>query len=73
MRYVKVEDTTWPVDFIDDDTYGAEHALRYGTTYMREEQRLSVASILSAYEYLTDPTPFAQGCYGKPQTSARSL
>lgn len=49
VEYVRVEDTTWPVSF------GSEWVLRYGTTEAREVQRMGVASIISAYQYLVDP------------------
>jgi hypothetical protein len=56
VRYVEIEDTLWPVDACDwDGSASAEWVLRYGTPEDRERQRLSVASVLSAYEYLTDP------------------
>jgi hypothetical protein len=49
VRYVVVDETTWPVPD------GAEWVLRYGTTEAREAQRLSVASIVNAYWSLLDP------------------
>ncbi len=55
IKSIKVEDTTWPVDIGTDDEVSAEWVLRYGTTERREAQRLSVASVLGAYEYLVDP------------------
>lgn len=55
IRHVVVEDTVWPVDYSSDDEDAAQWVLRYGTTERRESQRLSVASILSAYAHLTDP------------------
>lgn len=55
IRHVVVEDTTWPVDVSTEDEDAAEWVLRYGNTERREEQRMSVASILSAYSDLTDP------------------
>lgn len=51
MRWIRVEDTTWPVD-VDGTT---QDALRYkgdGWTALR----LAAASVMSAYAYLTDPT-----------------
>ena len=55
IRHVVVEDTTWPVDVSTDDEDAAQWVLRYGNTARREEQRMSVASILSAYADITDP------------------
>lgn len=55
IKSIKVEDTLWPVDVATEDEDSAEWILRYGITERREDQRLSVASILSAYEYLIDP------------------
>ncbi len=56
IRNITVDDTSWPVDVSTDDEDSAEWTLRYGTPERREEQRLSVASVLSAYEHLTDPS-----------------
>ena len=55
IRNVIVEDTTWPVDVSTDDEDAAQWILRYGSPERREAQRMSVASILSAYADLTDP------------------
>lgn len=51
VNYVRDEatDTVWPVP------HGAEWVLRYGTPEGREAQRMGVASIIAAYEYLTNP------------------
>ena len=50
-----VEDTVWPVDIGTADEDSAEWTLRYGSSGYRENQRLSIASILRAYQSLTDP------------------
>ena len=55
IHHVVVEDTTWPVDLSSDDEDSAEWVLRYGTPERREAQRMSVASIVSAYKDMTDP------------------
>lgn len=54
IRYFRVDDTTWPVDVSTEDEESAEWVQRYGTPERREEQRMAVASILSAYETLTN-------------------
>jgi hypothetical protein len=57
MIYFEViEDTTWPVDIGTGDESSAEWTLRYGSPEYRENQRLSIASVLSAYQSLTDPS-----------------
>lgn len=55
IRYVQIDDTTWPVDVGTDEEDSAEWVQRYGTTERREEQRLSVASVLAAYKDMTHP------------------
>ena len=56
MKYVKIEDTLWPVDRDDDeDKLSVQWTLRYGTTENREKQRMEAASVLAAYAHLTDP------------------
>ena len=51
VRFARVEDTTWPV--YDGS---AEWALRYGGEgLLTRSDKLYLASVLSAYEHLTDP------------------
>lgn len=52
MRWIEIEDTTWPVD-VDGHT---QDRLRYGTRDDCAQERFAAASIMSAYAYLTDPT-----------------
>jgi hypothetical protein len=61
IHYHRIDDTTWPVDWSSDQEDSAEWVLRYGTTERREAQRMSVASILSAYSHLVDPTLSSKG------------
>ena len=62
IHHVVVEDTTWPVDLSSDDEDSAEWVLRYGTPERREAQRMSVASIVSAYKDMTDPRRSLKDC-----------
>lgn len=55
IHHVTIEDTTWPVDVETDEENSAQWTLRYGGPEFRDQQRLSVASVLSAYEHLTNP------------------
>lgn len=55
IHHAQVDDTTWPVDYETELEDLAEWILRYGTTQRREDQRMSVASVLAAYRDLTDP------------------
>ena len=55
MKYITVDDTVWPVDADGgDDNPSARWIQRYGTPAERERQRMTVASILSAYSALTN-------------------
>ena len=55
IRYTRVGETSWPIDWSDEDEDTSQWALRYGSTERREAQRLSVASVLSSYAHLIDP------------------
>jgi hypothetical protein len=55
IRYAEVDDTTWPVDYSDDNEDSAQWTLRYGGAEQREKHRMAVASVLAAYAYLLDP------------------
>jgi hypothetical protein len=50
--YVRVDETTWPVDLETSEHSSAEWALRYGDPLPR---RMFIASLVSAYSRLTDP------------------
>ncbi len=53
MKWVRVEDTTWPVDVQDEDTDSLEWRLRYAPSHVTPSELMSAASILSAYAHLT--------------------
>jgi hypothetical protein len=55
IHYKQVDDTTWPVDLHSDYEDSAQWVQRYGSIDRVVEQRLAVASVLSAYSDLTDP------------------
>jgi hypothetical protein len=74
IRWVRVEDTTWPVDVATDDEDAAQWVQRYGTPERVVEQRMSVASVLSAYAHLTDSTLTmrqAEAALHRARTAAR--
>lgn len=56
VRFVVVDDTTWPVPFSSDDVDGPGWVQRYGTPERVVEQRMTVASIVTSYSYLIDPS-----------------
>lgn len=51
----QVGESTWPVDSITDNEDSAQWVQRYGPPERVVVQRMSVASVLSAYAHLTDP------------------
>lgn len=62
IRYSVVEDTTWPVDINTDDEDSCEWVQRYGTPERVYDQRMSVASMLSAFKDMTDPNRSMKDC-----------
>lgn len=52
MKWQNVEDTTWPCD----EDGELQWALRYGNEESVMLRRMSAASIVHSYAYLTDPT-----------------
>ena len=56
VRYVVVDDTTWPVPYHDDEIDGPEWVQRYAPPERVVKQRMRVASIISAYRALLDPS-----------------
>jgi hypothetical protein len=55
IHYIPVDNTLWPIDHGSEFEDSAEWVLRFGTEKRREDMRMSVASILSAYADLVDP------------------
>ena len=55
VRFVVINNTTWPVPFSSDDVDGPGWVQRYGTPERVVEQRMTVASVISAYTHLLDP------------------
>lgn len=55
VRYVVVDDTTWPVPLSTDEIDGPEWVQRYATPERIVKQRMRVASIVAAYSHLIDP------------------
>jgi hypothetical protein len=51
MRWGKIDDTTWPVD----DDGEMQWSLRYGNDDLLRGVRMSAASVVESYRYLTDP------------------
>ena len=52
MRWVKVEDTLWPVDDADDSL---QWQLRYAPVSVGVERFAAIASVMTAYAALCDP------------------
>ena len=55
VRFIDVENTSWPVPVCSDYIDGPEWVQRYASDERATGQRMRVASIIAAYTHLLDP------------------